>query len=81
MYTVTLTQNRHPGPRRYAHLILYRREGNRVDAYRMTEDAARSPAMKIDRVEWRDIAPSQVDPEFQSVWLEHVSRQRDLQRA
>ena len=77
MYSLTLTPNRTPGPAIFTRMVLYRRTGNRVEAFQAQE---RGGQVTVERLAWRDIAACQADPELQQAWIEHVAYQRALRR-
>jgi hypothetical protein len=77
--SLTLIPNRSPGPPVRTRMVIYRRETldgrDVVFPYRVSDDPARDPALRIDRVEWSTVAPCDTDPEFERAWREHVASQ------
>lgn len=54
----------------HVRMIVYRREGNRVTPFRVTEENGEITACVLN---WSEIKLSEVDPEFEIAWQSHVS--------
>lgn len=73
MYKLTLTPNR-ANPRRFVNLVIYRREGDKVSPIRVRIDEA-GRCWSVENLKFRQIAPSQPEPELQAEWAAHIRAQ------
>lgn len=74
---LTLQQNR-SNPARYGRLIRYVRQGDRVVPYGVRLNAA-GVVTKLVELKWRDIAPTEADPELVEQWHDHMGEQEQLE--
>jgi hypothetical protein len=63
-------------------MVIYRTElvdgePGRVMPYQVLYDGQ----LRIERLEWRDVLPSQVDPEFAEMWANHVHGRAQTEHA
>lgn len=80
--SITLTPNRHPGPPREYKFVVYRRNGDKVIAYRVHDrlDGAgqvETFAMEVDVTEIKECT---VAPEIEAAWHDHVQTERHYGR-